>query len=169
MNPAMQNLLERRTIRKFKNTKVNPEDIKTILTAGIYAPSGMNKQPMRFMVIEGPSPTRDAMAQHLGSSRSYFEAAPALIVVLADKKQTVHTIKDAQTMGACIQNMLLAAHSLGLGTVWIGQNYDANAQFMPELGLSTADYDFHAVICLGYPEVVPQAPARQNLDFYMVK
>lgn len=166
-NPVLSALLERRTTRKLKNTPVRQEDLEKILLAGIYAPTGKNTQLMRFMIIEGDSPRRDILAKYITRS-FYLKSAPLLIVVLSDKDAFAHQIKDAQSMGACVQNMLLAAHSLGLGSVWIGEIFDAQKEFLPELGLDPARYDFHAVVCLGEPEAVPKAPERKALEEYIV-
>jgi len=61
-------------------------------------------------------------------------------------------MKDNQSAGACIQNMLLAAHALGLGTVWLGQIVNDQAATLNTLGKSEDDYELQAVIALGHPD-----------------
>jgi nitroreductase len=79
-----------------------------------------------------------------------IKAADVLIAVFLDTGTSYHHIKDVQAVGACIQNMLLAIHFLGLGGVWLGEILKSEKEF--KLILEAPDsYELMAVIALGYP------------------
>jgi len=137
----------RRSIRKFKDQDVSDEIIDKILTAGIWAPSGMDNQPWRFAVIRDKK-LKSEIAQ-LTIHTKVLENAPVIIPVFLDNNVTYDVIKDAQTMGACLQNMLLAIHGLGLAGVWIGE-IRKNMEEVRRLCGAPEKYELMAVIALGY-------------------
>ena len=79
-----------------------------------------------------------------------IEKAAACIVVFIDKTAMYHEVKDHQAMGACIQNLLLAAHGLGLGAVWLGEILKSEKEVRELCGLSN-DMELMAVVALGHP------------------
>jgi nitroreductase len=115
---VMEAILTRRSIRKYTGEPVSEEDLQTILRAGSYAPSAHNYQPWHFIVV------RDAeKLTAIANSHRYAKMLPEAgcgIVVAGDKsvqKKMGFLVEDCS---AAIQNILLAAHGLGLGTVWCG-------------------------------------------------
>ena len=102
---VLETIRTRRSIRKFKNQDVPDNLINQILTAGTWAPYGRN-QIWRFAVIKDPGLKSDIAK--LTAYAKILENAPVVIPVFFDRRKTYHNMKDAQTMGACIQNMLLA-------------------------------------------------------------
>ncbi len=119
MSDLMEIIRNRRTIRRFEATPVSEEKIQKILEAGRWAPSFSNLQPLKFIVVkeEGLKKAVDTAAKesvlHWG-----IDEAPVVILVCADRRvDPLHTI---ETGAAATQNMTLMAHSLGLGTGWIG-------------------------------------------------
>ena len=111
-------LLTRRSVRVYTDQPVADSDLRAIVTAGIHAPYGRN-QIWRFALITDAALIKELAG--LTIYKKFVATAKALIVVFHDEDLGYHDMKDAQTMGACIQNMLLAAHDLGLGGVWIGE------------------------------------------------
>ena len=150
-NPVFKALFERRSIRKFTDEPVSKEDITAILKAGQWAPSGLNNQPWRFMVIMKDDLRREALAECTKYAHIVRASAVCIAIVL-DKGAMYSEIKDHQGAGACIQNMLLAIHALGLGGVWIGQIINDQAASLGALGLDENDYELQAVIALGHPD-----------------
>jgi len=150
----------RRSIRKFTSEPVSEELVETILEAGRWAPSGLNNQPWRFAVI------RDAGLRQAISELTHYSkivmAAQVLITVFLDTEKSYHREKDIQAIGACLQNMLLEAHSLGLGTVWLGEIIRSNEQIKAILGL-TSELDLMAVVALGHPDERPKSVKRKPL------
>jgi len=82
-------------------------------------PSGKNNQPWKFAIIRNPS-LKEVLA-NLTHSRSIIQGAPVCIAVFLDHSRVYDKTKDVQAIGACIQNMLLTIHSLGLGGIWLGE------------------------------------------------
>ena len=118
MNEAMNNLLTRRSIRRYKDTQVPDGLLDQVLEAGLYAPTGMNTQNI-VMVAVRDKETRDLMsklnAAVMGSDRDPFYGAPCVIVVLgyADGYPVV------ENGSLVLGNLMNAAHAAGLGSCWI--------------------------------------------------
>ena len=114
---ALEAIMTRRSIRQFTDEDVTAEHIETLLRAAMAAPSAGNQQPWRFVVI------RDAETRQRLSIATQYGApmgrAPLGIVVLADTRDNKHTGYWVQDCSAAVENLLLAARSLGLGTVWM--------------------------------------------------
>lgn len=151
----------RRSVRSFTDAAVDDTLIDQILEAGARAPSGMNNQPWRFAVV------RDAgIKEQLAPLTHYNKivlAAPVLIAVFLDNAASYDRTKDCQAVGACIENMLLALHALGLGGVWLGEilrNKDAVARILraPEA------CELMAIIACGQPDRSPKPTTRKPLS-----
>lgn len=134
MNVTMRTILERRSVRSFDLEKPVPESALTeIVKAGAYAPSAMNAQAWHFTVVENKAlleklneATKQGMAasdveriraRTADSSYNFYYHAPVLIIV-SMSESALFPREDA---GCCMQNMMLAAASLGLGSCWINQ------------------------------------------------
>ncbi|QGY38609.1 nitroreductase family protein [Pseudodesulfovibrio cashew] len=150
-NPVFQALLSRRSIRKYTDEPVSREEIAAILEAGRWAPSGLNNQPWRFLVVTRDDPRHEKLAECTKYSH-IVRASAACICVLLEKEAMYNEMKDHQGAGACIQNMLLAIHALDLGAVWLGQIVNDQAASLGALGLDEATYELQAVLALGHPD-----------------
>ncbi len=82
---------------------------------------------------------------------TFIKTADCLICVFLDKEQAFDQVKDCQSIGACKENMLLAATSLGIGSCWIGEILDNQTEVKTLLGVDQSRYDLMAIISLGYP------------------
>ncbi|HNY64320.1 MAG TPA: nitroreductase [Deltaproteobacteria bacterium] len=152
---------DRRSVRKFTGEPVPDELVEDVLEAGRWAPSGLNNQPWRFAVI------RDrALKEELSCLTAYkaiVAGADVIIAVFFDTAAGYDRTKDLQGIGACIQNMLLAIHDLGLGGVWLGEILRSSAQVKALLGAPDS-YEFMAAIALGHPQGrPPRAPGSKPL------
>lgn len=118
MNETIRSIIERRSIRSFSDRPVEMEKIEEIIKAGQYAPSGMNRQERIFIVVTDRE-KRDELsrvnASVMGRDADPFYGAPVVIIV-AYKKGSFTGIYDAS---ASIENMLIAAESLSLGSCWV--------------------------------------------------
>jgi len=115
---VMEAILTRRSIRKYTGEPVSEQDLNTVLRAGSYAPSAHNHQPWRFVVVRNPE-----RLKVIAESHRYAKMLPEAgcgIVVCGDKTVQNKVGFLVEDCSAAIQNMLLAAHGLGLGTVWCG-------------------------------------------------
>jgi nitroreductase len=141
----------RRSIRRFTGEPVGREALTLILAAGSWAPSGLNNQPWRFLVVGRDDPRKEALAG-LTKYGHIVRGAAALIVVTLSREEMYHPMKDYQGAGACIQNMLLAIHGMGLGGVWLGEIVNRSPEVLAALGLDPAALELMAVIALGRPD-----------------
>lgn len=122
MNETLKTLLNRRSIRSYKQEQINQEELQTILEAGKYAPSAMNQQSWHFTVVQNKeiidkiNEVCKVALQRAGNQNfNVFYNAPTVIIVSGDDKAIAPQIDSALALG----NMLLAAESLGIGSCWI--------------------------------------------------
>ncbi len=164
--PIQKAIRNRRSVREFTDQPVAPELLKKIITAGIWAPSGLNNQPWRFIIIHDRE-TGSKLAA-LTRYSHIVTAAPALIAVYLDQEKMYDSVKDHQAAGACIQNMLLAAHELGLGAVWLGQILKNKIKVNEVLHVDE-QYDLMALVALGYPQHRNQQSRRLPLNDFILQ
>ena len=114
----MNSIFTRRSVRKFKNHPVEQEKIEQILRAGMQAPSAVNQQPWEFIVVTD----RDQLLalKEVNPYGSFLADCGFALVVLGNMTSLRAQRMWEQDMGACVQNMLLMATDLGLGSTWIG-------------------------------------------------
>jgi nitroreductase len=155
----------RRSIRQYTRELPKDEEIEKILEAGRWAPSGLNNQPWRFLRI-----TDKAKKDGLADFTKYGEIikdAPAVLVVCMDIADSYNREKDLMAIGACIQNMLLEAHALGLGACWLGEILNKKQEIKQYLKLDE-DLEAMAVITLGKPDEPLTQSCRKNLKSLMI-
>ncbi|MDD5005011.1 MAG: nitroreductase family protein [Candidatus Omnitrophica bacterium] len=137
----------RRSTRSFLNKPVGINKIRLILDSGRWAPSGLNNQPWRFVVIKNKN-IKEKISQFTKYSR-VIKQADCLILVFLDKKNSYNLLKDTQAIGACIENMLLCALDLGISSCWLGEILNRKAKVNKSLKISLR-YDLMAAVVLGY-------------------
>ena len=138
MNEVLRAIFERRSIRKYSDEPVKREDIELVLQAGLHAPTGGDAEPWHFgvqtdreMIEDLDERARAAMRESgieriaaMGSNPKYriFFGAPVVIMIYGERtlRKTGTHLSALADCSAAIQNMQLAAFSLGLGTCWIG-------------------------------------------------
>ncbi len=158
---VMDVIKTRRSIRRFEDRMIDDETIKKIVEMGTWAPSGLNNQPWSFVVIKD----RD-VKEKLSQQTKYahiIRNAPVCIAVFLDKSRSYNRTKDVQAIGACIQNMLLTIHAMGLGAVWLGEILNRREEVEKILKVPK-DFELMAVIALGYPAESPGRGSRRPLD-----
>jgi nitroreductase len=157
---------QRRSIREYKKKTLPQPEIDKILEAGRWAPSGLNNQPWRFLVID------DKEKKHgLSKFTKYGEIikdAPLVIVICMDIADSYNRDKDFMAIGACIQNMTLEAYSLGLGTCWLGEILNKKKEVAGYLKLDS-DLELMAVLTVGYPDEDITEGCRKALKNLMIK
>lgn len=120
MNEVIKAMEERRSIRKFKPDMPQKEDLEKIIQAGRYAANGRGRQAALILAVTNRE-LRDQLSADnckIGGWEEGFDpfyGAPAVLIVLAEKAWPTHVYDGSLVMG----NMMLAAHSLGLGSIWI--------------------------------------------------
>ncbi len=162
----LEGIYTRRSVRQFTDEPVDRSQIIEIIKAGTWAPSGLNNQPWRFVVVTSDDVRKELSKQT--TSRSIIERAPACIAVFVDRNAVYNEVKDHQAMGACIQNMLLAAHSLGLGAVWLGEILK-NADAVQKLLDLPEEMELMAVVALGHPAPGKHSSQRKDVSEVLLK
>jgi nitroreductase len=112
---AFEAILSRRSIRKYTDRPVSQDTVKNLLKAGMAAPSANNLQPWQFVVITERSLLDTVPAFH--PHAAMLKEAPLAILVCGEPESSRYWQQDC---GAATENILLAAHALGLGAVWLG-------------------------------------------------
>jgi nitroreductase len=166
----------RRSIRKYAHKPVPVELVRKVLEAGTWAPSSRNQQLWRFTVLTGDAKKKltasfrselDKLSAKIGINQmgSSFEScrimeeAPVLIMVW--NSHELRTLPSLQSAAAAIQNMLLKAHSLGLGSLWICDVYFASGALAIHLA---KPWELVAAVTLGWPALTPDPPPRRAVD-----
>lgn len=165
MNPVIKAIIDRRSIRKYTKDNISNEYIESILEAGRWAPSGLNNQPWSFAVVHTPE-TLTALSALTEYSR-ILKGCNACICVFYNLPEGYNRDKDVMSIGACIQNMLLAAHSLGIGSVWLGEILNRKNDARALLDVDE-NHELMAVIALGYPAESPRGK-RKKLSVLVAK
>ena len=175
-NQVIKAIMERRSIRKYKDTPVEHEKLAKIVKCGINAPSGINKQPWEIRVVESQELINQVNEVYKKANpdimekdplfKNMFRNAPNLICVATAQGGNL----DCGLLG---ENMMLAAQSMGLGTCCLGgpvrflkDNADAKF-FLDKLGFSEG-YELIYILAIGYPDESPDAKPRdeRNKHFY---
>ena len=166
----MNTLLNRRSIRRYKEDQVPDELLDQVLTAGLYAPTGMNRQNI-VMVAVRDKETRDQLSRMnaavMGSDRDPFYGAPCVIVVLGDPE--IYPVVENGSL--VLGNLMNGAYAVGLGSCWI---HRAKQTFETEEGKALLrkwglkeDLVGIGNCILGYADESPEAKPR--LDGRIVK
>lgn len=171
MNAVIENMMQRRSCRCFDPEKMPSEEvINQIAEAGTWAPTGMGMQSPVIIAVTNKQ-LRDKIcrmnAEVLGSSSDPFYEAPAMLIVLADRNRPTYLYDGSIVM----QNLMLAAHSLGVDTCWIHrakEEFDSaeGKEILRELGIS-GNYEGIGHCALGYATAPLQQP-KPRKDGYVV-
>ena len=118
VNQAIKTIITRRSIRHYSDSPVTDEEVTAILTAAMSAPSAGNEQPWEFIIIRDKKTLSSITKIH--PYAQMLEEASVAITVCGDILKEKHQGFWVQDCSAATQNILLAAHALGLGAVWLG-------------------------------------------------
>ncbi len=161
---VIETIMTRTSIRDFQNKPIEEEKVETMLRAAMAAPTAVNKQPWRFIVIKDKK-TLKAISENFNSMKM-AEKAPLAIVVCGDLNATLEgegTEYWVQDASAATENLLLAAHSLGLGAVWCGiyPIKQRVGQLKDMLAIPDSIVPLN-VIPIGYPAENPEPKDKWN-------
>jgi nitroreductase len=156
----------RRSVRAFKNQDVPVETVEKLVEAARWAPSAGNLQPWEFIIVR-KSETKMRLVE-AALDQTFIEEAPVVIVVCANENRSSQgygsrgrTLYCLQDTAAAIQNLHLAAYSLGLGTCWVGAFSEEKAREALRIpdGMRPV-----AVIPVGYPDEAPASSRRRAIN-----
>ncbi|MDP2401390.1 MAG: nitroreductase family protein [Actinomycetota bacterium] len=154
----------RRSIRRYTDEPVAPEHVDTLLAAAMAAPSAGNQQPWRFIVV-----TDAAMRERMAATSPYaamLPSAPLAVVICGDTSDLRHPDMWQHDCAAATQNMLLAAHAIGLGAVWLGfyPHIERSEPLAALLGIPHGIYPM-AVVAIGHPAEEKEPSNRHAPSF----
>ncbi len=179
LNPVVGAIMGRRSVRKYLDRPVEHEKLMTLARCAINAPSGMNAQPWLVRVVEDQKLINDVTEVYKKANaeqvkrdadfKNMFRNAPNLICVCTPAKGGGQL--DAGLLG---ENVMLAAHALGLGTCCLGGpvrflKSNADARFFLERLDIPADYELNYIIAVGYPDEQPEARQRDASKVKFIK
>ena len=161
---AISNIMTRTSIRQYTNEPVTKADIETMLRAGMAAPTAVNKQPWHFVVVTDRAQL-DSLAQ-ANPHAKMLESAPLAIVVCGNMDKTLEgSAADfwIQDCSAATENILLAAHAMGLGAVWTGLYPGIERCFAVSEVIGAPEYIVPlSMIVIGYPDGENQPKDKWN-------
>lgn len=173
MNETIQNIISRRSIRKYKGDMIPREILEEILKAGTFAPTGRNSQSPIILAITNKE-VRDKLsklnAKFMNNTEiDPFYGAPVVLVVLVDKNKVTPVYDGSLVMG----NLMNAAHSLGIGSCWIHRakevfDTEEGKELLKSFGIE-GDYEGVGNCILGYTEGEEPmaAPRKDNYVYYI--
>lgn len=155
---AIETIMTRTSIRSFTDRAVSADTVETLLRAGMAAPTAVNLQPWHFVVVNDRAKI-DELGGNGRQSQMWHES-PLVIVVCGNMEKAMEGAGQAfwvQDCSAATENILLAAHALGLGAVWTGcyPIEDRVANISQVLGLPEHIVPLCAIV-MGYPNESPQ-------------
>jgi len=148
----------RRSVRRYEKEKVPREKVEKILEAAKWAPSASNSQPWNFIILEDEG-TRKEIAEATTYGK-FLADAPCGIAVAIDPSMSNHPIEDG---AIATQNMLLAAHALGLGACWIGSYGSTYEVRVKEILKIPREKRLLSIVSLGYPDEFSKS-TRKKLE-----
>lgn len=175
MNEIIRSMIERRSIRKFRSDIVLEENIDAVIKAGLYAASGRGFQGVKIIAVTNKE-LRDQFAEEnrkIGGWAEGFDpfyGAPVVLIVIADKSRPTYLYDGSLVLG----NLMLAAHSLGLGSCWIHRakeefESDFGKNILKDLGIE-GDWEGIGHCALGYSDgELPKVPERKPDRVYYIK
>ena len=170
-NEVLKALLERRSVRKYKPEQITDEELLTVLEAGTYAPTGMGYQDPWIVAVQNPEIIAQLVrmnAEVMGvTSNPYYDAPTIVLVFGSHPDKWRNAVQDGSLV---LGNMMLAAHSIGLGSCWINREREMfdtpeGKELMKQLGVST-DLVGIGALSLGYPSA-PARPAKPRKENYI--
>ncbi len=156
-------ILTRRSIRKYTNKPISDDLVKTIIEAGMYAPSARNLQPWHFLVVKERKILNELA--EIQPNGKMLKHAPLAILICGDISVESMESYLLQNCTAALQNILLSAHANGLGAVWTGVHpKEDRIKGMNELFNLPENIMPIALLSIGYPDQIVKKPERFNPD-----
>ena len=172
-NIILQALRERRSCRSYKPVQIKDDELKAVLEAGTWAPTGMGRQDPWIVAIQNPALLKKISkmnAAFLGVDTDPFYGAPTYVLVFgSDPAAWANSVPDGSLV---LGNMMNAAHAIGLGSCWINRERemfatDEGKAMMQELGLPEGLIGIGA-LALGYPAAPPREPKPRKENYYRI-
>lgn len=159
MANTIDTIYNRRSVRRYIDKSVSSDLIEEVLKAGMFAPSGYNKQPWHFVVFDDKEIIKEIKSMHPYASS--LSTAPICIMVCGDTEKELAIGFYQVDCSAAIQNILLASKDLGLDTCWMGiYPWQEVVEAFANRFQLPANVEPFALISLGYSDVQQECPNR---------
>jgi nitroreductase len=166
---VMDNITTRRSIRKFRKADVSDEDLMKLMDAARHAPSSENRQAWEFIIVRDPKMKKLLAEAAPGSA--WMADVPVILVACVNNRIAGIRIGERgirlygiQDVAAAIENIMLAANAMGLGTCWVGNFSETKITVM----MRCPDFVRPcALIPVGWPDEAPDAPARHEASEFV--
>lgn len=171
----IQEIENRRSIRKYKPDAVSKEILEHIIYSATLAPSAKNRQPWKFIVYQGKEKDRlvDVMRNGINSEKSTHKLMPEWAFAIPDAQNTVRIMQEAPclicdslSIGASVENMILTATSYGLGTLWIANTCFAYNDLIDFIG---TEHQLTGIVAVGFanenPAKRPRKPFKDIIEY----
>ena len=172
-NAVITALVQRRSVRAYKPEQITDDELKTVLEAGTWAPTGMGRQDPWIVAVQNPELLKKLSkmnAAFLGMDTDPYYGAPTYVLVFgSDPAVWANSVPDGSLV---LGNMMNAAHAIGLGSCWINREREMFATpegkaLMQELGLPEGLIGIGA-LALGYPAAPPRDPKPRKENYWRV-
>lgn len=172
MNTVIENILTRRSIRDFSPKKVSKDDIEKLIETGLYAPCGIGKQTWNFVGVlnfELISELALSISKVLDRENYNFYGSKSLILISNEKNGKFSKEDNA----AALQNIMLAAHSLDIGSVWINQlqgicDHEDIRPILTKLNIPL-EHEIYGLVALGYSSSEPRGKVEKKGKFSIIE
>ncbi len=168
-------ILERRSIRKYKDTLVNEEMLMRGIELAIKAPSAHNRQPWKVKILSLEekdkvadvlySKTKDIVGHTGPHTAGIIREVPNLIMIFIDNDNNDNRDMDIISIGAFTENLILTYTDMGLGTLWIGNTNIVSDEIKDILGVS---YETVSCVGVGYADQEPKARPRKDIEDILI-
>lgn len=172
MTSAFENIIERRSIRRYKDVQITREELEQVIRAGVCAPSGQNRQSAIIVAVQDKDEIAymsKLNAAVMGTNSDPFYGAPTVLVVLAEADSRFAVQDGSLVMG----NLMNAANAIGLGSCWINRAYEVfekeeGKALLKKWGVE-GNYIGIGNCILGYPDEAPaMKPRKENGVYYVL-
>ena len=159
----------RRSIRKFHRKEINSNILKQLVRYGSLAASGMNVQPIKYIIATGKKadeifPLTRWAGYLKGKGSPSFEERPSAFLLILNDNQLRQSGFELDA-GAAVQNILVAAHAMGLGTCWLGA---IDYEKISEIARIDKRYKLISAVAVGYPaQKSLSEPAKDDIKYYL--
>lgn len=163
---ALECIGTRRSVRKYTSQPLTDDKILQIIRAAVDAPSGKNGQPWKFRIITDPS-----IIEAVSKNSVYFSwlrSSSLFVVVFLDESCSYNQMKDIQSCGAAMQNMMLAAHAIGIGSCWIGEILSKENDVKKLLAIENEKLLLMGIVAFGYADGEVINVGRKEIDEFII-
>ena len=165
MNETMNTLINRRSVRSYKKEQITKEELDAVITAGLWAPTGMNRQHTKLVAVTDAELVQKLSKMNaavMGTDTDPFYGAPCVVIVFGNSAVYTYVEDGSLAMG----NMMNAAHAVGLGSCWIHRaremfESDEGKELMKEWGIPEK-YKGVGNCILGYTDTPPADRPRHG-------